>query len=358
MTDAPRNERDAPATMTAFKLIASGDARLVRVPRPLPAPGEVLLRVLAAGLCQTDLHICAAADSRTPAGTTLGHEIAGEVVGLGEGVEGIELGERHAVHPCRACGRCGACLAGRQNYCRTTPGRLAPPFTTGVDVDGGMAEFVTVPASTLLPIGDLDPAVAAVLADAGLTSYHAVRSCAVHLRPAATALVIGVGGLGALAARYIRATSAARVIIADISDVALKASEEVADVTLRADAPHCADAVLAASGGVEVVLDFVGTDSTMALAADVVRRGGAIRIVGLNGGTLPFVAQSSGNPLPRGVSLECPYSGSYAEFAEVIAMAALGVVVPRVTSFPLRDAAETMARLRDGKIVGRAVLVP
>jgi propanol-preferring alcohol dehydrogenase len=262
------------------------------------------------------------------------------------------------VHPCRACGQCSACLAGHQNYCRTTSSRLAPPVTTGVDVDGGMAEFVTVPANSLLPIADLDPAVAAVLADAGLTSYHAVKGCGAHLRPGATALIIGVGGLGALAARYIRATSAARIIVADISDAALEACAEVADLCLRADARDCAGAVLAASGGVEVVLDFVGNDSTMALAADVVRRGGAIRIVGLNGGTLPFLARSAGNSLPRGVSLECPYSGSYGEFAEVIAMAAQGKVVPRVTRFPLHDAQEAMARLRGGRIVGRAVLVP
>jgi alcohol dehydrogenase, propanol-preferring len=345
--------------MPAFKLIAPGNARLVDAPVPQPAAGEVLLRVRAAGLCQTDLHICAASDSRTPAGTTLGHEIAGEVAAIGPGVHGVAMGERFAVHPCRACGRCSSCLAGEQNYCRDTASRLSPPPTTGVDVDGGMAQFVAVPAHTLMAIGDLDPGQAAVLADAGLTAYHAVRSCDRHLRPGAIALVIGVGGLGAMAARYLRATTGARIIILDISDEALAASSEVADLALRPDTPDCASSIRDfADGGVEVVLDFVGLDATMALAADVVLRGGAIRIVGLNGGTLPFVARSAGNLLARGVSLACPYSGSFGEFLEVISLAVQGRVVPRVTRFPLAQADEAMSMLRNGEVIGRAVLIP
>jgi len=345
--------------MTALKLLGPGDARLIEVARPEPATGEVLLRVLAAGLCQTDLHICAASDSRTPPGTTLGHEVAGEVVGLGAGVSHVTIGARFAVHPCRSCGACRACLDGHENYCLTTPGRLSPPLTTGVDVDGGMAEFVCVPARTLMSIGGLDPALAAVLADAGLTSYHAVRSTASRLREGSTALVIGVGGLGAMAARYLRATIAAKIIIADISDAALAASADVADVVLRSDMPGFADAVLVASaGGVDAVLDFVGSGSTMAAARDVVRRGGTICVVGLNGGTLPFIARSANNLLPRGVSVTCPYSGSYRDFAEVIAMAAEGQVVPQVTCFPLTQAIEIMGRLQRGEIVGRAVLIP
>lgn len=346
-------------TMTALKLAAPGDVRMVQLPCPVPAEGEVLLRVLAAGLCQTDLHICSASDSRTPSGTTLGHEVAGEVLAVGPGVAGTLIGGRFAVHPCRACGRCGNCLAGRQNYCSATGGRLSPPPTTGVDVDGGMAEYVRVPASTLMPIGDLDPAIGAVLADAGLTAYHAVRSCAGHLKAGTTALVIGAGGLGGMAARYIRATGAARIIILDISDAALRAHADAADLCLRSDAPDCREAILAAAdGGVEAVFDFVGLDSTMALAASVVRRGGAMQIVGLNGGQLAFMARSADNFLPRGITLSCPYSGSYPEFQEVIAMAAAGQVVPRITRFPLQDGLQAMARLRNGEIVGRAVLIP
>jgi propanol-preferring alcohol dehydrogenase len=344
--------------MRALSLVAPGRPELVRRPRPVPGAGEVLLRVTAAGVCQTDLHICAATDSRTPNGTILGHEVAGTIEEVGPGVSDV-VGAACVVHPCRSCGNCIACLAGRQNYCRQTGDRLRPPPTTGVDVDGGMAEFVSVPASTLMPIGDLDPAIACVLPDAGLTAYSAVRSCSALLVPGATALVIGVGGLGSLAARYLRTTSAARIIITDVSDRALAASANVADVALRSDDSNCAAEILDRShGGVEVVLDFVGVDETMNLAASVVRRDGAIRVVGLNGGILPFAARSAGNPLPRGVTLSCPYSGSYGELREVIALAASGQVVPAVTRFPLDQALDAMAALKRGDIVGRAVLIP
>ncbi len=113
-------------TMTAMQLVAPGDAHLVTVPRPEAGPGEALLRVLAVGLCRTDLHIRSAADSRTPNGTILGHEIAGEIAALPTAGGRWQVGDRVIVHPCFACGQCRACRAGDENYCHA-PGRLAPP---------------------------------------------------------------------------------------------------------------------------------------------------------------------------------------------------------------------------------------
>jgi len=190
-------------TMHGVQLREPGNVALTLLPVPAAAAGEVVLRVLAAGLCQTDLHIRSASDSRTPDGTTLGHEIAGVVEDIGAGVTQWRRGERVVVHPCWSCGACSACLAGRQNACRRTGGRLNPPPTPGVTKNGGMAEYVCAPASALVSIGDLDPAIAATLTDAALTPYHAIRTCRELLHPGSTTVIIGLGGLGNLAAQIL-----------------------------------------------------------------------------------------------------------------------------------------------------------
>lgn len=346
--------------MHGVQLRAPGDVALADLPRPTAAAGEVVLRVLAAGLCQTDLHIRSASDSRTPDGTTLGHEIAGVVEELGAGVIQWRVGERVVVHPCWSCGTCSACVAGRQNACRRTGGRLNPPPTPGVTKNGGMAEYVSAPASALVSIGDLDPAIAATLTDAALTPYHAIRTCSELLHPGSTTLIIGLGGLGNLAAQILRATTATRIVATDISDEAIEAARPWVDTTLRSDEPALAETIVAMTEGfgVDVVLDFVGNDATLRLAAAVVGRSGAIRVVGLSGGTLPFVARSAGNPLPRGVTITCPYGGTYGDLAAVIALAKRGDIRPLVTRFSLQDAMSAFDALQAGKIRGRAVLIP
>ncbi|MEM5341437.1 alcohol dehydrogenase catalytic domain-containing protein [Paraburkholderia azotifigens] len=348
------------AHMHGVQLRSPGDVALARLPRPSADAGEVVLRVLAAGLCQTDLHIRSAADSRTPDGTTLGHEIAGVVEETGAGVTQWRAGDKVVVHPCWSCGVCSACLAGRQNACRRTGGRLNPPATPGVTKNGGMAEYVSAPASALVAIGDLDPAIAATLTDAALTPYHAIRTCAELLHPGSTTVIIGLGGLGNLAAQILRATTATHIVATDVSDEAIDAARPWADIALRSDDPALAEMIVSMTDGFgsDVVLDFVGNDATLRLAAAVIGRSGAIRVVGLSGGTYPFVARSAGNPLPRGVSVMCPYGGTYGDLAAVIALARRGDIKPLVTRFPLHEAIRAFDALEAGTIRGRAVLIP
>ncbi|WP_198017961.1 alcohol dehydrogenase catalytic domain-containing protein [Burkholderia sp. WSM2230] len=346
-------------SMLGVQLAHPGEVVLTDVPRPTPGPNEVLLRVLAAGICQTDLHIRAATDSRTPDGTTLGHEIAGVIEECGDGVTQWKTGERVVVHTCWSCKTCSACLAGRQNACRKTP-RLDIPHCPGVTKNGGMTHYVTVPSDTIMSFGDLDPAIAATLTDAGLTPYHAIRTCSDLLHPGSTTVVIGVGGLGNLAAQILRAISATRIVAVDISDAALEAVSPWADVKLRADSPTFIDDVLSLTEGcgADVVIDFVGNDKSLRQAGLIVGRYGAIRSVGLNGGTLPFVSRSAGNPLPRGVTLMCPQGGTYSDLAAVIALAQSGAIRPLVTRYPLRDAIKAFDALEAGTVRGRAVLIP
>ncbi|MFV0382910.1 alcohol dehydrogenase catalytic domain-containing protein [Paracoccus sp. (in: a-proteobacteria)] len=345
--------------MQAVRLCAPADLRLQDVTRPRPRPGEVLLKVLAAGICQTDVHIRRAADSRTPGGTILGHEIAGEVADLGAGVLSWRPGDRVVVHPCWACGTCRACRAGRENECHATLGRRHPPATPGVTENGGMAGYMVAPASALFGIGDLDPVVAAPLTDAALTPYRAIMSCRDLLKPGATVIVIGLGGLGMMALQILRAISTVRAIGIDRSGAAMDLCAEWSDELLFPD-ESTVERIRAATGGVgaEVVLDFVGVDATLDIATRTVARGGAIRVVGLSGGSLQFVARSANNPLPRGVTIMCPYSGTYNDLAEVISMARAGAILPIVETFPLSGALDALDRLEAGTIRGRAVLLP
>lgn len=347
--------------MKAVRLQTPGLVTVDEVDIPQPGKGEVLIRVLAAGVCRTDLHIRDDPDQLTPAHTTLGHEIAGEIAALGENTGNWNIGDRVVVHPCWACHVCPACRAGRENACQGNGTRDVPPPTPGVSVDGGMAQFTLAPASSLIAIGDLDPAVAAVLADAGLAPYHSVRLMRDRLVPGTTAVVIGLGGLGQFAVQMLKIMTPAKVVALDVSDGALEIARPMVDAVLRADAGTAAQDVLAVTGpgGAEVVIDLVGTEQSLRLAACVVTPYGAIQVIGLGAGSVPFEAHVvSSIGLPWGATLMKPYSGSYRDLAEVIALAQAGRLTATIERFPLADAVRAFDLLEAGKVNGRAVLIP
>src|SRR4051794_24792324 len=194
--------------MRAYRLIAAGRADVLDVPCPEPGPREVRLRVLAAGVCRTDLTLLRTGGDGP---VTLGHEIVGEVTTLGSGVTGVRRGAVAAVYELLGCGRCAACGRGRDNVCREViPGAI------GITRDGGMADHVIVPARNLVALGKVDPVHAAPLTDAGMTALHAVERGGPALDAGATAVVVGIGGLGHLAVQFLRATSPARVLAVDV----------------------------------------------------------------------------------------------------------------------------------------------
>jgi propanol-preferring alcohol dehydrogenase len=172
----------------AYRLIGAGQAEILDLPRPEPGPGEVLLRVLAAGVCRTDLALLRGGGDGLALPVTLGHEIVGEVVERGEGVATPERAALVAVYELLGCGVCRACAGGRDNVCReVSPGAI------GITRDGGMAGHVVVPARNLVALGDLDPVQAVPLTDAGMTALHAVERGRPLLDPGATAVVTGIG---------------------------------------------------------------------------------------------------------------------------------------------------------------------
>jgi propanol-preferring alcohol dehydrogenase len=343
--------------MKAFRLVRPHTTDVVDIATPEPGPGEVLVRVGAAGACHSDLHILDAPDGAFPLPMTLGHETAGWVEVLGAGVSGWSPREAVAIYGIIGCGRCSACLRGRDNECHTRPvGGI------GISRDGGMAEYVSVPAGQLLPIGDLDVTQAAPLTDAALTPYHAIARSRDALRPGTTCVVIGVGGLGHMAIQILAATTAVRIVAVDVNDQALALARRVgAHEVVRSDSeavPAIRNLVGPPPDGAEVVFDFVAVDSTLAIGAAVVAAGGRFMIVGLGGGRLTLAPGVGNIGVPMETAVMVPFWGTRAELAEVLGLARQGRIAAHVETFPLDRAPEAYERLRAGGVHGRAVITP
>jgi alcohol dehydrogenase, propanol-preferring len=328
---------------------------VVDIPVPEPGPGEVLVRVTGAGLCHSDLHLM-----HWPAGAlpyelpfTLGHEVSGAVAALGPGADGLEPGEPVLVYGPWGCGACRACSIGAEHLCERAPsGRGA-----GLGRDGGLAEYMVVPSPRLtIPLGGLDPVAAAPLADAGLTPYHAVRRALGLLGPGTSAIVIGVGGLGHVAVQLLKALSRAHIVAVDRRDEALDlAAHSGADVALAAAGLDVRELRRAAGGrGAALVVDCVGSDETLALAAGAVAPGGHVSLLGLAGGTFPM--RFGGVPLETSVIFS--NWGTRAELADVVALARDGVIAIDVERVPLAGVPAAYERLAAGATRGRLVAVP
>ena len=330
---------------------------LVEIPTPEPGPGQIRLKVTAAGLCHSDWFVMGlpAEQYTYPLPLTLGHEGAGIVDKLGDGVEGIELGGSYAIYGPWGCGQCHACAQGKENYCtRAAELGIAPP---GLGAPGAMAAYVIVDdARHLAPLGDLDPVETVSLTDAGLTPYHAIMSSAAKLRAGATAVVIGTGGLGHVGIQILRAVSPVTVIALDISDEKLALAREVgAHHALMSDASAVpAIRELTGGKGADAVFDFTGIQPTLDIARQVVAVDGDIQIVGIGGGLLPTGFFST----PFGASVRAPYWGSRSELIEVLDLARSGEVGVHVERFTLDTAVEAYTKLHDGQVRGRAVVVP
>ena len=341
--------------MRAYRLIGAGHAEVVDVPRPQPGPGEVMLRVLAAGVCRTDLALLRSG-GRLALPVTLGHEIVGEVTALGEGLAGPAPGTVVAVYELLGCGRCSECSRGRDNVCRD-----AIPGAIGITRDGGMAEHVVAPARNLVAVGDVDPVHAAPLTDAGMTALHAVERGRQLLEPGASVVVIGIGGLGHLAVQFVRATSKARVLAVDVDVARLDFAAAVGADDGVLMGPGAADGILAANAGrkVDVVFDFVGAQESLDLAAQVAGRGGAIVVTGGGGGRLSITAQMGAGGAPdREVAIVHTFGGTRDDLMQALALAEAGRVQTHVEAYDLAVAGRVLADLNAGTVLGRAVLVP
>jgi propanol-preferring alcohol dehydrogenase len=297
---------------------------------PQAADGQVLVKVLACGVCHSDLHVVEGYFSGSPLPLVLGHEITGE----------LEDGQRVMVYAPWGCGECRFCRATEEMIC--PDGREA-----GMLQDGGYAEYVRVPAQRYIyPIGDLDPVTSAPLACGGLTAYRAVKHARPWLGKGARGLILGAGGLGQFGIQFARLLTDGSVVAGDPSAVkrerALELGAEAAADPADLEGPF------------DVVLDFVGTDETLALAASLVDRKGAVIVIGLFGGRIPFGLGA----VPHEAHFLSSIWGSRDELAELIALAQRETIEHTVEALPLEQAQTAHDRLRAGDTRGRLVLVP
>lgn len=330
---------------------------VVTIDKPEPGPGQIRLRVTAAGLCHSDEFVMSlpADGYNFPLPMTLGHEGAGVVDALGAGVSGVALGDSVAVYGPWGCGLCHACAQGKENYCnRAAELGIAPP---GLGAQGALAEYMIIDdVRHLVPLGDLDPVEAVALTDAGLTPYHAIKAALPVLTPGATVVVIGAGGVGHMGIQLLRALTGATVIALDIDDDKLRLATEVGAHHVALSNPDAPAFIrgLTHGDGAEAVFDFVGIPATVEIARQSIARDGNINIVGIGGGILPAGFFS----IPYGASVRTPYWGSRPELMEVFDLARAGKIRVHNERFTLEQAPEAYERLKAGTILGRAVVVP
>lgn len=328
-----------------------------------PEGSEVILEVLAAGVCHTDLHVREGgvdlghgarleyAERGVNLPRTLGHENVGRVIATGPDASDVDRSKTYVVYPWCGCGRCPACLAGQENLC------VAPKFL-GIHVDGGYATQLRVSHPRyLLETGDLDPDQAAPLACSGLTTYSALKKLGdlPHQQPI---LLIGAGGLGLTCLQLARTLGMKAPVVADIDPA--KRDAALATGAATAIDPRDPDAIRkiaeACAGAPTAVIDFVGAEATAKLAFEAVAKGGTLVTVGLFGGSAPW-------PLPlitlKSVRILGSYVGTLAEFGELMDLARQGGIAPiPTTRFPLSKAEDAMVGLEAGQVLGRAILAP
>jgi NAD+-dependent secondary alcohol dehydrogenase Adh1 len=327
--------------------------RLVEHPKPeLTRPDEVLVKVGGAGVCATDLH--AIEGLMEPAGVSLprvlGHENAGWVEAAGELVSTVAPGDPVILYPPYSCGLCVPCRRGDDMHC------VNHEFT-GLSLDGGFADYVLVRERSVIKLPDgLAPDEVAPHADAGLTAYHAVRRVAHLMRPGTTAVVTGIGGVGHIAVQLARQLGSSRVVAIDTEEERLSLARELGadEAVLGGAGAPAAVRELTGGQGADVVLDFVGTDSTHAGSMEMLARAGTYSVIGY-GGSLPLTSMGL---VVDEKSVLGNLVGSWTDLYELIQLHEAGRVTLRVETHPLEAINEVLDKLRDGGILGRAVLVP
>ncbi len=323
--------------------------KIVEVDDPEPGPGEVVVKVGSSGVCHSDLHIAKGEFASVKYPITLGHEPAGTIHDVGEGVKGLKKGQPVLVYPGSGCGRCWFCLRGEENHCEN--GRFF-----GFDRDGAHAEYLLVESPRylfLIPGVSIDEA--APLACAGITAYHAVKAKALPvLHPEDYVVVIGVGGLGHIAIQLLKKLSTCPVIAVDVRRQSLSLAEGLgADHAILVGKDLASQVRRVAKKGVGAVVDFVGSTSTLTASYALLRACGRLVVVGAAGGSLRM------DPVRLdGREVHGSILGSRGEMQELIELAIRKQFRVMVKTYPLEQVNEVLKMIEERRITGRAVLKP
>jgi propanol-preferring alcohol dehydrogenase len=350
--------------MRSFDVCQCGaPLQMVERPTPTPAGTEVLLKVLAAGVCHSDLHIW---DGYYDLGggkrmmlnergiklpLTMGHENVGEIVAIGPNAKGVKVGDVRIVDPWMGCGECAVCKRGDENYC-------IKPRNNGIFTNGGYATHLMVPHPRyLFDIGDLPPEKAAPLACSGITTYGALKKIGGVLM-SEPIVIVGAGGLGLMCLALHKAMGGVGAIVVDIDPVKRDAAKQAgARAVIDGNASDTAAQIKqVTNGGAWAIIDLVGSSSTVQLGVDSLIKGGKLIIVGQFGGeiTLPTVFFPQ-----RAMTIQGSYVGSLTEMAELLDLVRrTGLPQIPIGVRPLAEVNAALEDLRAGKVVGRLVLVP
>jgi alcohol dehydrogenase, propanol-preferring len=322
---------------------ARAPVAVVEVPIPEPAPGHVLVKMEACGICHSDLFI-AGMEKPPLLPLVLGHEGIGRVEKIGPGVNSVSLGDRVGItFLASSCGACEWCRSGRERFCpRQT--------NSGYTVQGVLAGYASICAQHLVRVPDtLAAAVAAPLCCAGWTAYHAVREAG--LQPGNTLAIFGMGGLGHLAVQYARHAQL-RVVAVDVSEEKLALAREVgAEVTVLAE--NAGRSLQKDRGGVDAAVVFTASTAAIGQALRSLKRCGTLVLVGLAHGSfeMPVV-----DTVLKGITIRGSFLGTREDLEHVFRLAAEGAVRPRIERHTIDEAPELLQRMHRGELVGRAVV--
>jgi alcohol dehydrogenase, propanol-preferring len=356
--------------MRSFR-VAEFNAPLKEMEEPTPPPAgtRVLIRVKAAGVCHSDLHIweggydlghgrkpLSLKDRGVSLPLTMGHETVGEIIAFGPEVtesdrHGLKTGDVVLAYPWLGCGKCKTCLGGDENMC------IVKPSALGVYCDGGYADHMTVPhPKYLIDLKGLDPVTAAPYACSGVTTYSALKK--VESAFDSPIVIFGAGGLGLMALSLLKAMGGKGAIVVDI-DAKKREAAEAAGALASVDgaAPDALEQLTRKAGEpIRAVIDLVGNARTTQLGFDCLTKGGKLVIVGLFGGgapwALPLIAM-------KAITIQGSYVGNLRETEELLDLVRARKIPPiPVTQMPLAKANEALTNLKEGRLVGRAILTP
>jgi len=332
------------------------ELKLETVPEPtITAANEVIVRVGAAGLCRTDLHIIEGVwrDVMDPQGSLLpyimGHENAGWIEEVGSGVTSVKRGDAVICHPLRTCGVCYGCRRGEDMYC--TNGGFP-----GLSTNGGFADYLLTNERALIKLNpNVVPVEVAPLADAGITAYRVAKRAAKQLTPGQYCVVLGVGGLGHIALQSLHELCGARTIAIDMGAAARKLASELGATHVLSGGPDVVQEVRELTkGGAHAVIDFVGELGAEQLCWQMLRQGGTHFIVGYGGEIrIPTV-----HMIINEVAVAGSLVGNYMELVELMELNAEGKVKLHAQEYSLDNINAAITDFKNRQIIGRGVIVP
>lgn len=330
--------------------------KLESVPEPrITAHNEVIVRVGAAGLCRTDLHVIEGVfrSAMDPNGTLLpyimGHENAGWVEAVGSSVTTVKPGDAVICHPMQSCGVCLGCRSGEDMYCEHG-------VFSGLVTNGGFAEYLLTNERCLIKLREhVAPVDVAPLADAGITAYRVAKRAAKTLIPGQYCVIVGIGGLGHIALQTMQVLSGVNIIAIDRSEASRNLAAELGAACVLDSTPDVVQVVRELSkGGAHAVIDFVGEHGVEQLCWQMLRRGGTYHLVGYGGEIRVPTAYMVDNEL----SIDASLVGNYMELVELMELNAAGKVKLRTKQYSLKDINVAIDDFKQGKFIGRGVIVP